>query len=55
MRLIDADTLIAEMQRMAGCETCYNYNEIRCRSCQWDDAITTVDDYADKHSENEIS
>lgn len=51
MRLIDADKLIDEIKKQAGCESCDNYHGIRCRACQWDDAMDTVDDFADNHEE----
>jgi hypothetical protein len=50
MKLIDADGIISVMKQQAGCATCDNYNGIRCRACQWDDAITSVYDYADYHT-----
>ena len=49
MRLIDADKLIEEIKKQAGCESCDNYHGIRCKACQWDDAMDTVDDFADNH------
>lgn len=49
-RLIDVDGTISVMKQQAGCATCDNYNGIRCRACQWDDAITSVYDYADYHT-----
>lgn len=49
MRLIDADAVIAEIKRQAGCAECDNYNGIRCRACSWDDARGLVDDFADNH------
>ena len=49
MRLIDADKLIEEIKKQAGCESCNNYHGIRCKACQWEDAMDTVDDYADNH------
>lgn len=49
MRLIDADAVIKEIERQAGCAECDNYNGIRCRACSWDDARGLVDDYADNH------
>jgi len=49
MRLIDADKLINEIKKQAGCESCDNYHGIRCKACQWDDAMDTVDDFADNH------
>lgn len=51
MRLIDADKLIEEIKKQAGCESCDNYHGIRCKACQWDDAMDTVDDFADNHEE----
>ena len=50
MELIDVDGIISVMKQQAGCATCDNYNGIRCRACQWDDAITSVYDYADYHT-----
>ena len=50
MRRIDADKLIDEIKKQAGCESCDNYHGIRCKACQWDDAADTVDDYADNHA-----
>ena len=50
MDLIDVDGIISVMKQQAGCATCDNYNGIRCRACQWDDAITSVYDYADYHT-----
>ena len=40
MRAADIDKLIEEMKKQAGCDTCNNYDGIKCRSCLWDDAIT---------------
>ena len=50
MKLIDADGIINTIEQQAGCATCDNYNGIRCRACQWDDAITSIYDYADYHT-----
>ena len=50
MRLIDADKLINEIKKQAGCESCDNYHGISCKACQWDDAADTVDDFADNHA-----
>ena len=50
MKLIDADGIINVMKQQAGCATCDNYNGIICRACQWDDAITSIYDYADYHT-----
>lgn len=47
MRIIDADKLMEEMRKQAGCDTCNNWGGIKCRSCPWDDAMTAVDDFAD--------
>ena len=49
MRLIDADKLIEEIKKQAGCESCDNYHGIRCKACQYADAADTVDDFADNH------
>lgn len=49
MRLIDADKLIEQMKLQAGCAECDSYHGILCKSCQWDDAIDLVDDFADNH------
>ena len=54
MNLIDVDGIISVMKQQAGCATCDNYNGIRCRACQWDDAITSVYDYADYHTVDAI-
>ena len=51
MRLIDADGLIKMIQEQAGCDKCDNYEGVKCRACQWDDMIATVEDYADNHPE----
>lgn len=49
MRLIDADGVIEEIKRQAGCAECDHYNGIRCKACSWDDAMALVDDFADNH------
>ena len=49
MRLIDADKLIEVIKKQAGCESCDNYHGIRCKACQYEDAMDTVDDFADNH------
>ena len=49
MRLIDADGLIEYLKEQAGCNDCQNCNGIKCRACSWDDAIGSVDDYADNN------
>jgi len=49
MRRIDADKLIEEIKKQAGCESCDNYHGIRCKACQWEDAADIVDDFADNH------
>ena len=54
MKRIDVDGIISVMKQQAGCATCDNYNGIRCRACQWDDAITSVYDYADYHTVDAI-
>ena len=54
MKLIDADGIINVMKQQAGCATCDNYNGIICRACQWDDAITSIYDYADYHTVDAI-
>lgn len=43
MRYIDADALIENIKRVY-CTDCNNYNEIRCRACGTDDALTMIDD-----------
>lgn len=42
-RYIDADALIENIKRVY-CTDCNNYNEVRCRACGTDDAITMIDD-----------
>ena len=50
MRLIDADALIEEIERIK-CEGCDNWNGVRskCRTCEIADAIDIVDDFANNH------
>ena len=45
-RYIDADAA-TELLRSAVCTNCYSYNEIKCRSCEYDDAISYIDDVPD--------
>lgn len=47
MRFVDADKLIEQIKLQAGCAECNNYSGVRCRACQWDDAIAIVDGFAD--------
>ena len=42
-RYIDADALVENIKRVY-CADCNNYNEVRCRACGTDDAITMIDD-----------
>ena len=42
-RYIDADALINDIKRIY-CTDCNNYNNIRCRSCEWDDALRMLED-----------
>ena len=42
--LISRAAAIEHMKSMAGCATCNNYNEVRCRACSWDDAMNIVDE-----------
>lgn len=42
--LISKQTVIERMKSMAGCETCDNYNYVRCRACTWDDAMNIVEE-----------
>lgn len=45
--LISRKAAIEHMKSMAGCATCNNYNEVRCRACSWDDAMSIVDEEPD--------
>lgn len=47
MRYVNADKLIDQIKLWAGCKKCDNYGGVRCRACQWDDAIAIVNDFAD--------
>lgn len=49
-KLIDVNGIINVMKQQAGCATCNNYNGIRCRACQYDDAITSIYDYSDYYT-----
>ena len=42
--LISREAAIEHMKSMAGCATCNNYNEVRCRACTWNDAMNIVDE-----------
>lgn len=42
-RYIDADALLERM-RLTYCKDCNSYNEVMCRSCLMDDALTTLED-----------
>jgi hypothetical protein len=48
-RIVDADALIEAIKEQARCSECENYNGVRCRACEWDDAIGIIDDFADNH------
>lgn len=55
-RMVDADQVIAAMRIQAGCANCMNYNGVRCRACDWDDAMDIVDRYAEEtHDEGKDS
>lgn len=41
-RYIDADELIEDIKRVY-CTDCNNYNEVRCRACGTDDAISVIE------------
>lgn len=43
MRPIDADALEEMFKTQYGCETCDNYEGIRCRACHCDDALGIID------------
>lgn len=45
--MIDRDATLERMKSMAGCATCDNYNNVRCRACIWDDAINIVEEMAE--------
>lgn len=47
MRFVNADKLIDQIKLQAGCAECNSYDGVRCRACQWDDAIAIVDGFAD--------
>lgn len=50
MRLIDADALMADMEKRY-CTSCDNYNGVRCKACWVDDAIGEIIDWVE---ENEV-
>ena len=54
-RMIDADGCIKSIEGQANCDTCDNYGGLKCNACQWDDAITSVDDYADAHAVDAVT
>lgn len=43
-RYIDADAA-AELARLTYCKDCNSYNGIRCGSCEFDDAMSFIDDF----------
>lgn len=42
-RLIDADALEEMFKTQYGCETCDNYDGVRCRACHCDYALGIID------------
>lgn len=50
MRLIDADGCIKSIEEQARCKTCDNYHGLKCSTCWCDDAVSSIDDYADGHT-----
>lgn len=42
--MISRAAAIEHMKEMAGCATCDNYNYVRCRACNWDDAMNIVEE-----------
>ena len=47
MRLVDADKVIENIKKVAQCETCEDLGGVRCRACEWKDAMDLIDDFAD--------
>lgn len=43
MRPIDADALVEMFKTQYECETCDNYDGVRCRACHCDDALGMID------------
>ena len=43
MRPIDADALVEMFKTQYECETCDNYDGVRCRACHCDDALGIID------------
>ncbi len=41
---IDRDAVIKKIKEIY-CTDCNNYNEVRCRACQIDDALNCIDDF----------
>ena len=52
MRMVDADELIERMRKEAGCENCVDWMGIRCRACDWQAAMDTVDRMANEIKES---
>ena len=43
MRLIDADAIVKRLKEWF-CKNCNNYNWVKCRACEMDDALSAIDD-----------